>query len=93
VSAYDSPRRGSAAPAARPPLKTSVPLDVGTHTKLCAAAALRGVTRSTLAAKFIKDGLRGVVVVDKKRSADPPDESDRRTEGDGSSLDGGDEAA
>jgi hypothetical protein len=74
-------------------VKTSVPLDVGTHAKLCAAAALRGVDRSALAAEFVREGLRGVMVIDKKKSADHPDESDRRNDGGGSSLDAGDEAA
>ena len=93
MNAHDTPRRQPAAVAARPPLKTSVPLDARTHAKLCAAATLRGVKRSALAAKFIKAGLHGVTVIDKKSSADHPDESDRRTDRDDSNLDADDEAA
>jgi hypothetical protein len=58
-------------------VKTSVPLDVRTHAKLCAAAALRGVDRSALAAEFITAGLRGVVVIDQKGDSDHTDISDR----------------
>ncbi len=66
------------APPARPPVKTSVPLDVRTHAKLCAAAALRGVDRSTLAAGFIRDGLRDVVVMDSRRKSDHVSDDDRQ---------------
>ncbi len=65
-------------PPARPPVKTSVPLDVRTHAKLCAAAALRGVDRSTLAAGFIRDGLRDVVVMDSRRKSDHVSDDDRQ---------------
>jgi hypothetical protein len=62
----EPPKRKQATPPVRPPVKTSVPLDVGTHAKLCAVSALRGVDRSRLAAQFIRAGLRGVVVIDKR---------------------------
>jgi hypothetical protein len=45
-------------------------LDVGTHARLAAAAALRGVDRSTYAAGCIKAGLTGIIVVDKQTSTD-----------------------
>jgi hypothetical protein len=73
-----------AAVFARPPVKTSVPLDVRTHAKLCACAALRGVDRSSLAAEFIKAGLRDVVVLDSRRKSGQSSEEDRsEQEGDG----------
>ena len=64
--------------SARPPVKTSVPLDVRTHAKLCAAAALRGVDRSTLAASFIRDGLKDVVVMDSRRKSGSTGDDDRQ---------------
>jgi hypothetical protein len=79
VSAQDSPRRRTSASAAPlPSVKTSVPLDVETHAKLCGLAALKGVDRSALAARFIKDGLRGVILIDKRKGSDHTDTSDRQ---------------
>jgi hypothetical protein len=62
-------------------VKTSVPLDVETHAKLCGLAALRGVDRSALAAEFVKNGLKGVLLIDKRGGSDHVDSSDRRVEG------------
>ncbi len=62
----ESPQKPKSAVAfSRPTVKTTVELDVSTHARLAAAAALRGCGRSTLAAKFIKTGLKGIVVIDK----------------------------
>jgi len=58
-------RKPAVAPSTRPTVKTTVELDVSTHARLAAAAALRGCGRSTLAAKFIKVGLKGIVLIDK----------------------------
>jgi hypothetical protein len=58
-------------------VKTTVVLDVNTHTKLVAAAALRGLDRSTLAAGFIEEGLRGVVVFDRTLSSGNTGDEDR----------------
>jgi hypothetical protein len=55
-------------------VKTSVPLDVGTHSKLSALASLRGMDRGALAASFIAEGVRGIVVIDKR--AKSPDTVD-----------------
>jgi hypothetical protein len=60
-----TPRRTPNLPAARPPIRLSVPVDVPTHAKLCALAALRGVDRSELAAGFIVAGLRHVVITER----------------------------
>jgi hypothetical protein len=79
MPAQDSPRRRTAASAAPlPSVKTSVPLDVETHAKLCGLAALRSVDRSALAAEFIRNGLRGVVLFDKRKGSDHTDTSDRQ---------------
>ena len=68
----------------RPTVKCTVLIDVSTHSRLAAAAALRGCSRSTLAARYIKAGLKGIVVIDKDgrknlshrvETSDRPDES------------------
>jgi hypothetical protein len=64
-------------PLSRPSVKTTVVLDADTHTKLVAAATLRGVDRSSYAAGILREGLKGVVCFDKAMSNDP-DESDDR---------------
>jgi hypothetical protein len=86
MSAQENPRRRTAASAAaitpvRTSVKTSVPLDVETHAKLCGLAALKGEDRSTLAAEFIREGLRGVILFDKRKGSDHTNSSDRTTLG------------
>jgi hypothetical protein len=89
MAAQDRPRRRKDAPAtARPHIKTSVPLDVGTHAKLCGIAALRGVDRAALSAEFIRMGLRGIVLIDKQNLSGPADLVDRSDDGDDVSDDG-----
>jgi hypothetical protein len=61
----------------RPSVKTTVVLDGDTHTKLVAAATLRGIDRSTYAASILREGLKGVVCFDKAMSSDSVDSSDR----------------
>ena len=79
MSKEETPRRrGTASAPARPPIRTSVSLDVRTHAKLAAAAALRGVDRSTLAADFIRVGLKDVVVMDSRRKSDHSKGEDRQ---------------
>jgi hypothetical protein len=57
-------------------VKASVSLDVVTHARLCAAAALRGCSNSTFIEDAITEALRGIVVVDRRGkpadSIDPP---------------------
>lgn len=50
-------------------MSVAVPVDV--HARLCALAALRQVDRSTLAASFIRAGLRGVQIHAPAESAEP----------------------
>ena len=69
----------TAGPSDRPPVKTSVPLTVETHAKLAALSALSGEDRGALAAKMIEEGLRGMLIIDKRRSSgkgDSPDPED-----------------
>jgi hypothetical protein len=58
-------------------VKTTVTLDAETHTKLVAAAALRGMDRSTVAAGFIRDGVKTVIVFDKAMDSVQGDSKDR----------------
>ena len=55
----------------RPPVKCSVLLDVETHARLAAVAALRGCDRSTIAAEAIREGLRGGAAFDRGSQTDP----------------------
>jgi hypothetical protein len=74
-------------------VKCTVSLDVATHTKLAAAAAMKGCDRSTIAAGFIKAGLRGLVVIDKRNHASSVEADDRQGPGFGISLAGEESAA
>jgi hypothetical protein len=56
-------------PAPRPKrthVSASVKLDVATHAKVSAAAALVGVSKSTWMERAIVDALQGIVVFDRK---------------------------
>jgi hypothetical protein len=66
VAAQPPRRRGSAAPPARKFVSASVRLDVATHARVAAAAALAGVDRSTWINKAITDALQGIVVFDRR---------------------------
>ena len=61
-------------------MKTSVPLDVGTHAKLAALAALRGMPAGALAAEFIREGVRSIIVIDKRKSAGQEDQANPSVE-------------
>lgn len=72
------PKRTRAA-ASTPPsavVRVSVPLDAGTHARLCAAAALEQRDRSALAAEILTTALRGMVTIIDKRKGDGPASSD-----------------
>jgi hypothetical protein len=69
--------RGSAAPKARKSVMASVRLDVATHARVSAAAALAGMDKSAWMARAIRDALKDVVVIDRRKSPDgakSPDE-------------------
>jgi hypothetical protein len=56
-------------------VKVSCGIDVPTHARLCAAAALRGVTITTLIADAIAESLKGVVAFDGRgKAADAADQ-------------------
>jgi len=73
VAAQPSKRRGSATPSARKFVMASVRLDVATHARVAAAAALAGMDRSTWIGKAINEALAGIVVFD-RRAAKPGDQ-------------------
>ena len=61
-------------------MKASVVLDVGTNARLAACAALEDIDKSTYMARVITESLRGIVVFDRRKSADGADpSSDRRS--------------
>jgi hypothetical protein len=55
----------------------TVLIDVETHSRLAAAAALSKCDRSTFAVSLIKRGLKGLVVIDRRKSVDPVEGDDR----------------
>lgn len=74
MSTNATPRRRKAAePQERKSVKVSCAIDVGTHARLCAAAALRGVTITALIEDAIKESLRGIVVFDRLAKGDDGD--------------------
>ena len=52
------------------PVKTTLSLDVDLHSRLCAMASRRRTSISALAESFIREGLRGFVVIDRSESSD-----------------------
>lgn len=65
--------RRPAVPQVQRTVKTSVQLDVATHAKLAALAALRGVPMTTIMAEAIADAVSTMVVFDRAKTADRAD--------------------
>ncbi len=85
-------KRKPASASKERPVKTTLSLDVDLHSRLCAMASRRRVGISALAESFIREGLRGFVVIDRSESSDRVKMGDRP----GPALqvtDSGDEAA
>jgi hypothetical protein len=61
-------------------VKVSTSVDVATHARLCAAAALRGVTITTLIGDAIAESLKGIVAFDKRGKHAEPDDATPPTE-------------
>jgi hypothetical protein len=74
-------KRKQAAVSNDRPVKTTISLDVELHSRLCAKASRRRMGVSALAVEFIREGLRGFVVIDRSESADRAKPTDRRVEG------------
>ena len=67
--ATESPRRRKpAVPAKRRTVKTTVSVDVETHARWAAAAALKGMDRSAFAVEVITEALKGLVLFDRRSS-------------------------
>ena len=54
-------------------VKVSCSLDVATHARLCAAASLRGVSISTYIEDAVKEALKGIVVIDRRKGDNQPE--------------------
>ena len=78
-------RRGAAAPAVRKFVMASVKLDVATHARVAAAAALAGLDKSAWMSRAITEALAGIVVFDRRAQkgggeVDPAEGEDRQSE-------------
>jgi predicted DNA-binding ribbon-helix-helix protein len=62
--------RKAASAATHRTVKTSVTLDVNLHSRISALASLRGTTIGALMAEAAEEAVRGIVVIDRRRSAD-----------------------
>ena len=69
MAAHSTKRRKLVTTQDDRPVKTSVPLDVDTHSRLAAMASRRRMPASALAAEFIKAGVRSIIVIDRAKSA------------------------
>jgi hypothetical protein len=85
-------KRKPVTPSKDRPIKTTLSLDVGLYTRLCALAAMRRCGISALACDILRDALRGVIVFDRTGESDHVEAKDRLGGGSQISLDG-DEAA
>jgi hypothetical protein len=82
VASKSAQRHGSAAPTAKKHVMASVRLDVATHARVAAAAALAGLDKSAWMSRAITEALSGVVVIDRRNpksagEVDPSGEEDR----------------
>ena len=56
-------------PPAGKTVKATVCLDVGTHARVSAAAALAGMDKSAWMGRAITEALKGIVVIDRRKTA------------------------
>jgi hypothetical protein len=75
LAAQSPRRRASADPSAGKTVKATVSLDVATHARVSAAAALAGMDKSAWMNRAITEALKGIVVIDRRKSAGPVDPS------------------
>ncbi len=81
MSEKPTQRRKAAGPPPSKPVKCTILLDVETHTKLAAGAAMRRCDRSSFAATILREGLRGIVAFDRNIPRKPADNADPAGEG------------
>ena len=68
--ATDRPRMRKAAPTpTRKLVKTSVLVDAELHARWSAAASLRGMSNTAYAVEALTESLRGLVIIDRRKSA------------------------
>jgi hypothetical protein len=70
VSSPAPRKRKTAVPQGRTSVKASLLVDVETHARWSAAASLRGMDRNAFAVEALKEALRGIVVVDRRKGSD-----------------------
>jgi hypothetical protein len=58
-------------------VKASILVGVELHARWSAAASLRGMDRSAFAVEAIAEACKGIIVVDRRKSSDRVDKSDR----------------
>ena len=93
MSAQVPRRRKPAVPPSGKSVKASILVDVELHARWAAAAALRGMDRSAFAVEALKEACKGIIVVDRRRTADRARADDRPSMALGISPDADDEAA
>jgi hypothetical protein len=70
VATTPTRRRTSAEAPARKSVKTSLVVDVELHARWSAAASLRGMDRNAFAVECLRGALKGIVIIDRRRSHD-----------------------
>lgn len=61
-------RRKSAASPVRSTVKASLTVGVDLHARWAAAAALRGLDRNAFAVEALTEAVRGIVIIDRRKS-------------------------
>jgi hypothetical protein len=72
-------KRKAAAPPTERTVKTSLVMGAQLHLQLSAAASLAGKDRNALAIEILTDALRGLIVVDRRKTTGHPGLKDRLT--------------
>lgn len=70
-----TPKRKATAAPARKTVKTSVLLDAETHARLAVAASIAGQDKNAFLNSVLAEALRGIVIIDRRKSAGRVDSS------------------
>lgn len=81
MSAPTPRKRKAAAPLVERTVKTSIVIGAELHTKLAAAAAMRGVPANAIVVEALTDALGGIVVFDRRKGVDRGKVDDRPSPG------------
>lgn len=71
-------KRKPAVPQVERTVKTSLVLGVELHTKLAAAAAMRGLDKNAVVVEALTEALGGIVVFDRRKAVDRVKAEDRQ---------------